>query len=530
MALELKAPGEDARRVVGAHDIGELRDGRLAPLGLLDCLDDAGERCALPGLGRLDHQRARAVERAGETGAPSRLSTGRLSPVSMLSSTAEGPRSTRPSAGMRSPGLTSSFLSGCKGLRGLRQTRAGGIGGQGGPMSTRALIWVCAAACTGKTPEEGDPGGTGPEEPEETTTDTELPTDTDTITDTGTAPPVVPEWGLAPVFVPIASAGDGLYVPRDLEFHPDHEDQLFVVNRATDSVTVLFDPGTDAQRAEEYADAFGYHFMEEVAALAFGEETAVPDGGTNSSFATCQESRNTYNGYSPPNDFMGPALWPGDLDILAQVHQNDGLLGSHLDMLHQTSYCMGIAHDSANGYWVFDGQDGEILFYDFQEPHGHGEDDHSDGRVHHYPEAVVTRVPDVPSHMELDPASGLLYIADTGTGRILVLDTTSGSVGREFPLFSNGEPLDEHLEMEGVDVSVLAEGLGQPSGLALHDGRLFVSDHETGEIIAFDLEGNELGRVAAPDGPGIMGLAVGPDGTLWYVDGQHELVVHIQPG
>jgi DNA-binding beta-propeller fold protein YncE len=398
-------------------------------------------------------------------------------------------------------------------------------------MSTRSLIWLCAAACTGKAEETDDLTGT---DSGETTPDTDTPTDgpsdTGTGTDTGTAPALVPEWGLAPVFVQIASGVDGLYVPRDLEFHPDHPDQLFVVNRATDSVTVIFEPGAAGQRTEEYADAFGYHFMEEVAALAFGEDTVVPDGGTNSSFATCQESRNTYNGYSPPNDFMGPALWPGDLDVLAQVHQDDGLLGSHLDMLHQTSYCMGIAHDSDNAYWVFDGQDGELMFYDFQEPHGHGEDDHSDGIVRHYPEVALTRVPDVPGHMQLDQTTGLLYIADTGAGRVLVVDTLTGGLADDLPLFSNGEPLEEHSEMGSVQVRVLVEGLGQPSGLALHDGRLFVSDHQTGEILAFDLDGNELGRVTAPDGPGIMGLTVGPEGTLWYVDAEHELVVHIEPG
>jgi hypothetical protein len=79
--------------------------------------------------------------------------------------------------------------------------------------------------------------------------------------------PAVSAWGSEPVFTEIASSADALSTPRDLEFHPDHEDQLFVVNQATDSVTVIFDPGAAEQRALEYADAFGNHFMEEVSAL-----------------------------------------------------------------------------------------------------------------------------------------------------------------------------------------------------------------------------------------------------------------------
>jgi DNA-binding beta-propeller fold protein YncE len=130
--------------------------------------------------------------------------------------------------------------------------------------------------------------------------------------------------------------------------------------------------------------------------------------------------------------------------------------------------------------------------------------------------------------MQLDADTRLLYVADTGNGRVLAVDTASGEAVAELP--SVNEPLHEYSEMGGVDVQILVEGLGEPSGLVLYDGQLIVSDHETGEIIAFDLEGNELGRISVPDGPGIMGLAVGPDGTLWYTDGEHELVVHIQPG
>jgi hypothetical protein len=272
-------------------------------------------------------------------------------------------------------------------------------------MSRWFLVVVACVACRrddGSEPATGSPT-----------------TPTDSTAPTTTTPPAVPEWGADPIVRTVADASAPLAVPRDLAFHPDHPDELFVVNRATDSVTVLFDPDTADQTAEVYDDAYGDHFMEEVSSLAFGDTTTVPNEDPVSTFATCQESRNTYDDTAPPNDFMGPSLWPADLDIFAQVHQHDDLLGSHLDMLHQSPLCMGIAHESANAYWVFDGMHAEIVYYDFQQPHGYGEEDHTDGIVRTYPEADVLRVPDVPSHLELDPDSGLLYVADTGHGRVL---------------------------------------------------------------------------------------------------------------
>jgi hypothetical protein len=63
-------------------------------------------------------------------------------------------------------------------------------------------------------------------------------------------------------------------------------------------------------------------------------------------FATCQESRNTYNDQAPPNDFMGPTLWPADFDVYA--HSNPEAvafvgsdLGSHIDMLHTRQLRLG---------------------------------------------------------------------------------------------------------------------------------------------------------------------------------------------
>jgi sugar lactone lactonase YvrE len=201
------------------------------------------------------------------------------------------------------------------------------------------------------------------------------------------------------------------------------------------------------------------------------------------------------------------------------------LLGSHLDMLHESPYCMGIAHDRDNVYWVFDGHNDDIVRYDFQDDHGPGNDDHSDGIVWRY-DVDVTRVDGVPGHLVLDPETGWLYVADTGTGRVLHIDTASGVDGGN--LMQQMEPLDEYLRMEDVTVEVFASGLGEPSGIELSGGLLFVTDHATGDIIAYDLEGTEIERL--PTGAeAIMGIAAGPDGRLWYVDSEQEEVVRVDP-
>jgi DNA-binding beta-propeller fold protein YncE len=345
----------------------------------------------------------------------------------------------------------------------------------------------------------------------------------------------------------IGSEADGLNLPRDLAFHPDRPNELWTVNRTDDSTVIYFDAGTAEQRIDKRIDRYAYHFMEEVSAIAFGAENT---------FATCQESRNTYNNQAQPNDFMGPTLWPADLAIYARVKQADlgltdaqidaimrgglcGLqaedgtdqdrctLGSHIDMNHQSPNCMGIEHQADNRYWVMDGMAGHIVYYDFAIDHGPGCDDHSDATVRRYPEAEVEYIPDVPSHLAFDPESGWLYYVDTGGGRVLRLDTASGEKARN--LGRTNETLAEFSEYRDVTIEILAEGLDQPSGLALHGGTLFVSQHATGEILALDPDsGAELGRLAT-GAEGIMGLAVGPDEKLYYVNGLANQLVRIDP-
>ena len=124
--------------------------------------------------------------------------------------------------------------------------------------------------------------------------------------------PSVPQFGFEDGRRVVSIAGEraGLSTPRDLEFHPDRPNELWAVNRDYDGVLILTDPGTRDVVLDKRVDEFANHFMEEVSSIAFGDDNT---------FATCQESRNTYNGQAPGNDFMGPTLWPADLAFFAEI-------------------------------------------------------------------------------------------------------------------------------------------------------------------------------------------------------------------
>lgn len=337
------------------------------------------------------------------------------------------------------------------------------------------------------------------------------------------APPIVPEFGTEEtrLIAAFASRNDGLQRPRDLEFDPDNPTNLWVASQGNDGIVILFDAGTEQQRTELFLDAFRNHFMEEVSSLAFGQP------GT---FATCQESRNTYDNQGPGNDFMGPALWPSNLDVFAAIFQDPfgSDLGSHLDMLHESPLCMGIAHYRDNAYFVFDGLNGHLVYYDFQVDHGPGQDDHSDGIIHRYVDLPLTRVQGVPGHMEYDAESNRLFIADTGGSRVVTFEVGTGSRSRS--LTPTGELVQDYAEFtDCTHAEFVSTGLVRPSGLAIHDGRLFVGDHATGEIIAYDLEtGEELDRLDTQSEE-LMGITVGPDGMIWFVDAAYNEVLRIRP-
>ena len=344
----------------------------------------------------------------------------------------------------------------------------------------------------------------------------------------------------------IADDDEGLDVPRDLAFNPQNPGELWVVNRADDSATIFTDVGTDDQESDHRVDPYALHFMEEVSSISFGAATYAKSDALT--FGTCHESRNTYNDDYPGNDFMGPSLWSADFDIFATSNEEAieyltdlfGFytdLGSHLDMLHESPLCMGIAWEKDNVYWVFDGLDERIVRYDFAEDHDIGYDDHSDGIISRVQGLNVERVEGIPSHMDVDPDTGLLYIADTGHNRIVVLDTSTGEQGDRL---SKLEPGTDHHEFTDVEYAKMIDGddidgMDVPSGLEVVDGHLLITDHESGIIFAFELsgegaEGAEAELVDWVDtgrGGGIMGIDAPSLDEIWFVDADEDELIRL---
>lgn len=317
----------------------------------------------------------------------------------------------------------------------------------------------------------------------------------------------------------------GTLQPTALAFHPLRTDELWVTLRQppTDApCTSMVDTGcraligwmgivTDADEAPDAlvkTDANGWHFLRRPTSIAFAE-----DG----SFATCAEAR-TSNYEDEAADFNGPVRWSSDVTLFGAPGQGE-TNSTHIDMLHETPFCMGLANESGTIYWAFNGQVGALDRYDFHEPHGPGEDDHSDGEVWRYATGEVSRLPGVPSHLAYDAERAELFVADTGHGRVIALDATSGTYGE--PILSY-DPLETRVEMIGASVrEVVPPGtLVAPSGLLLHEDRLFVSDHATGHIHAFARDGAQLADIDTGRGPNdVSGIAIGPEGRLYFASG-----------
>ena len=201
---------------------------------------------------------------------------------------------------------------------------------------------------------------------------------------------LVEKFGVGFNEVVIADSSDYLSDPRDLEFHPGRANELWIANRASDSITIVENTGLENQTSQNRKDSNRNHFLEEVSAISFGAYHPEFDW----QWGSAQETANTYCGQATPNNFMGPTLWPSSLSHFAVENQNNGngLLGSHIDMNHQSPYGVGIAHDYDNVYWYNDGYYGELVRYDFKDDHDTGEDDHSDAVVRRYSDIQLTLI------------------------------------------------------------------------------------------------------------------------------------------
>ncbi|MDC3247195.1 hypothetical protein OAU60_02175 [Euryarchaeota archaeon] len=343
----------------------------------------------------------------------------------------------------------------------------------------------------------------------------------------------VPQFGFSFVEVIISDISDNISSPTDLEFHPGRVNELWVANKATDSITIVHNTGLDNQTSETRLDVNRNHFLEEVSAISFGSYHPEFDW----QWGSAQESLNTYNGQGNPNYFMGPALWPSSLDHFAVENQNneDGLLGSHIDMLHESPYGVGIAHDYDNVYWYNDGYYGELVRYDFMMDHDTGGHNHSDGVVHRYSEIQLNHSYGTPGHMVLDKETDILYISDAGGDRVIWVNTDDTTYQTENIMNDSSrlETLSEYSRISGVEWGVLIEGLNRPSGIALDGDQLFVSLNEDNSIVSYNLnsDGKSAVEVAIinTSASSIMGIEIGPKGHLFYVDNARDEVVRVDP-
>ena len=315
---------------------------------------------------------------------------------------------------------------------------------------------------------------------------------------------------------------DGLYAPRDLDFHtdPDRANELWVINENSatfdpnfgGSTVTYYSAGTDSQWADYRKDSYSAHFMHTASAIAFS------DNGGFANTLDVQDANGNPNGY-----FSGCTLWEADTSIYARVNQNGPELGSHWDMLHQSPFSIGIAAEMENIYWLFDGYHNTIAKYNFQEPHPdheHGGEDHSDGLIYRYDEIVVDRVTGLSSHMVMDQASDLLYICDTGNQRILRMNTNSGVI--DYELTPYGENIEGYYSMADAEYeTIIDSGFVSPTGIDLYENYLLVSDYSNGHIIIYDLENDtgiqETARLQTGMSEDVMGIKAGPDGSIWFV-------------
>lgn len=325
--------------------------------------------------------------------------------------------------------------------------------------------------------------------------------------------------GATPVLTVIANSSDGIVIPRDLDFHPIlTRYELWVIRKETEAsggrTVKISNAGQGGQIELVQQDGNAMHFMSLPTGIAFSN---------NENFST---SPGVYDAnHDGGNPFTGPSLWSSDPLIYAQP---SGGNGSHLDMLHESPYSMGIAHEIDNAFWVNDGTSNSVTYYNFNEDHGPGNSDHSDAIVRKYTGLGLVEDPahHVVSHLIRDKNTNWLYIVDSENARVVRMDVTTGN---QTGTFTPYEGTAESSVYTGFTSEVyINTGLTEPSGIDVIGNRLIVSDHSNGEIVIYDITGAavEVERIVTGT-PGIMGVKVGPDGKIWYVNATTNEVVRL---
>lgn len=323
----------------------------------------------------------------------------------------------------------------------------------------------------------------------------------------------------------VVGSGNQVSTPTDIDFHPNlSRKEMWVLNKNTEmtggSTVVVSNTGTANQSSIYAVDGNNMHFMSMPTAIAFGE---------NENFGTSPGVLDA--NHDGGDQFTGPTLWTSDLSIYGGPALGNG---DHLDMLHESPYSQGIAWETENVYWVFDGYNNDIVRYDFADDHDPGNSDHSDGIIHRYADFSVAKDPAnvVPSHLVIDANKQWLYIVDHNNQRVMRIDITSGTLGGT-PSFGPHEDIHEYLNVTGYTYeTVVNTGLNKPCGIDIIDEILIVSDYQSNEIIFYDvtaMPATLLYRVAIPNCNGLMGIKIGPDGYIYAVDHGHNRVIKLKP-
>lgn len=336
-------------------------------------------------------------------------------------------------------------------------------------------------------------------------------------------PPTIPALGNgahAPSAVRVtvvATADDGLDVPRDLAFNPEGPEQLWITNNGSSTVTIVRNPGTPDRDARTTNGDGNTHFLAHPSALAFG---------TGAMLATAQETDDVTERGAPP-DFMGPTLWDSTYDDF------DGGHDSHIDMLHNSPNAVGIAWEADNIYWVVDGAHRSLTRYDFDRPHERGGTDHRQGFVMRYANGMLTYTPNVSSHAEFDHETNRIYVSEPGANRVAVFDPASAEMGSR--ILPNYDGTRQNM-MSGGTLETFIDGaqheLRRPAGLALVGDIFYVTDNETSRITAFNREGRRvdwLDLSSQVREGGLQGITVDARGYLYVTDARDNRVLEIAP-
>lgn len=323
----------------------------------------------------------------------------------------------------------------------------------------------------------------------------------------------------------IGNSTNFILAPRDLDVKPN-TNEVWVSNiggtNGSDFI-IFYSAALPNQTSQKRYDTHSGHFNKYNAGIAFGDQ---------GEFGTIGENQNSGN-----STFMGPSLWSQDTAIFAKVFQNAWIsnypLGSHLSMLHQSPYGMGIAWDTGKVYWVADGFNDNIARYDFVMGHGPGYDNHSAGKIWRYTDVSFTRLDSVPSHMCRDSASEWLYFIDGGPRQLKRLNTIDGTdVGPLNTPPTANETLAAYRNIQGSTVEIIDSFATQPCGLEIYNGRLFVGDYTNGNIYMYDITDTVpvFMDTIVTGQAGMMGLKIGPDGLLWFVNHATNELVRINIG